>query len=84
MASTMRYESLDPTAGLGTQGVDAGAVLAGDRDLPGGAARALVDGVWASDGQGCEKGDKGKADGKPAKLCRTAPEGEGHLNNAMN
>jgi hypothetical protein len=56
----MRYESLDPTAGLATQGAEAGTVLAGDRDLPGGAARALVDVFWASTATGARKATKKK------------------------
>jgi hypothetical protein len=56
----MRYESLNPTAGLGTQGAEAGKVLAGERDLPGGAARALVDVFWASTAKGARKATKKK------------------------
>jgi hypothetical protein len=40
--------------------VEAGRVFAVDRDLPGGAARALVDVFWASTAKGARKATKKK------------------------
>ncbi len=52
MASTTKYESLEPTPGLGIQGVAVRTDFAGGRVLAGGAARALVDVFWASTANG--------------------------------
>jgi len=55
MASTTKYESLEPTAGLGTNGVAVRTAFAAGRVLAGGAARAFVEVFWASTAQGARK-----------------------------